>query len=113
MSAKKWGQTNKWKETAYLGEDREIYGYVLYSFTDRAVLPRIERGKINPMNDKIVLLGDPWGGFEVDADEMASRTTLIKKNNDEVSVLIERKDGKIWKKAREGTFHRIKTAGTR
>lgn len=60
---------------------------------------------------RAVLVHQP-GGFAIDADERAPRTTLVKKSNDEVYVLIERKDGRIWKKAREGTFHRVKPAST-
>jgi hypothetical protein len=105
------GQSDRLVETAYLGEGRQVYTYVLYSLTNRSRFPRVERGKISPLQDQLVLIGDPWDGVEIDLGEVVTRTTLTKKSNDEVLLLIERKDGKSWKKLRNGVMRRVKPAG--
>jgi hypothetical protein len=85
-------------ETSYMGWEAKSGKFVMYTFTNFAPTPRIERGTID--RDTWVFESEPW---EVMGQAMKSRSTMKRKGNEMTFVLELDVNGK-WVKAAEGTM---------
>lgn len=92
-------QGMKMIETGYLAWDAAKKEFVMWTFTNFAPMPRVERGHLN--KEKMVMTSDPW---EVMGQTMVSRATMTKKSDKEMSFVLEFKMGDSFTKAAEGSF---------
>jgi hypothetical protein len=90
----------KMTETSYMGWDAGSNKFVMYTFTNFAPTPRIERGTFT--GDTGVFVSDPWA---VMGQSMKSRATMTRKGNEATFVLEFEMDGK-WVKAADGVMKR-------
>ncbi len=92
--------SDKVNETAYITWDASTKKYVMWTFTNMSVMPRIERGTME--GDKIVFVSDPWDlGM---GEPSISRATVKKVSDKECTFLLEFKMGADWAQVGTGTF---------
>jgi hypothetical protein len=86
----------KFDETSYLGYDAKEKKYVLWSFTNWAPTPRVERGNFE--GEAFVTVSDPW---DVAGQTVTGRATQKKVSDTEATMTLEFKMGDSWVKVAE------------
>lgn len=87
-------------ETGFVTFDQASKKYVMWTFTNMSVNPRIERGTLE--GNSLVTVSDPW---DVGMGEPSiSRATVKKVSDKECTFALEFKMGDEWAPVANGTF---------